>query len=105
MDPTVSMAQGWGGIPLTFKAPTYITVGPESFWTGGFGLAPGAVTSFGTIKNHGNIGILTNGITAIYSLKNWIRPTMAAGTSGRLSVLRHHQPKPPNRQWNCSQQL
>jgi hypothetical protein len=72
MDPTVSMAQWWGGVPLTFKAPTYITVGPESFWTGGFGLAPGAVTSFGTIGNHGNIGIFTTGLTAIYSLKNWV---------------------------------
>ena len=44
----------------------------ESFWTGGFGLAPGAVTSFGTIGNHGNIGIFTTGLTAIYSLKNWV---------------------------------
>ena len=31
IDPTVSL-QKWWGIPLTLKAPTYITVGPEYFW-------------------------------------------------------------------------
>jgi hypothetical protein len=72
MDPTVSMAQWWG-VPLTFKAPTYVTVGPASFWQNGFGNPAGSVhPGFGTIGNHGDIGIFTTGLTAIYSLKNWI---------------------------------
>ena len=33
IDPTLSLSK-WG-LPLTLKAPTYVTVGPANFWTGG----------------------------------------------------------------------
>jgi hypothetical protein len=71
IDPTVSV-QKWWGVPLTFKAPTYITVGPQNFWTGGAGFAPGTVIAGQTVGNNGAFGVFTTGLTAIYSLKNWI---------------------------------
>lgn len=76
IDPTVSMAKWWG-VPLTFKAPTYITVGPANFWTGGAGNAIGAdpCTAHGApsgpcvISNDGSLGVFTTGLTAIWDLK------------------------------------
>ena len=71
-------ASKWWGIPLTFKVPTYVTLGPENFWTGGAGNPVGAVVSFanggpvaGTVGNDGIVGMFTTGLTAIYDLK-WI---------------------------------
>jgi hypothetical protein len=71
IDPTVSL-QKWWGIPLTLKAPTYITVGPENFWQGGFGFPTGTTNPGGTVGNHGIWGVFTTGLTAIYSLQNWV---------------------------------
>jgi hypothetical protein len=71
IDPTVSL-QKWWGIPLTIRAPTYITVGPENFWTGGFGFPNGTVNAGGTVGNHGIWGVFTTGLTAVYSLGNWV---------------------------------
>jgi len=73
MDPTLSLAKWWG-VPLTLKAPTYITVGPENFWTGGFGNPVGtfnAATGL-TVGNHGVWGVFTTGLTAIWGLDRWI---------------------------------
>ena len=113
--------QKWWGIPLTLKAPTYITVGPENFWQGaatadpmpatcsfmtqvnwslnvqywrkvtlplaartrsnrlpyivganGFGFPTGTTNAGGTVGNHGIWGVFTTGLTAIYSLQNWV---------------------------------
>ena len=64
--------QKWWGIPLTLKAPTYITVGPENFWQGGFGFPTGTTNPGGTVGNHGIWGVFTTGLTAIYSLQNWV---------------------------------
>ena len=33
MTPTINLEKYWG-IPVTLKAPTYVTVGPSSFWNG-----------------------------------------------------------------------
>ena len=71
IDPTVCL-QKWWGIPLTLRAPTYITVGPENFWTGGFGFPNGTLNAGGTVGNHGIWGVFTTGLTAIYSLENWV---------------------------------
>ncbi len=63
MTPTMNMSKWWG-VPLTLKAPTYVTVGPSSFW-GPAGAVPGAPGS------SGGIGIFTTGLTGIWSLA-WV---------------------------------
>jgi len=71
IDPTISLSKYWG-VPLTLKAPTYITVGPANFWTGGAGNAIGTVRPSGVVvANNGNLGVFTTGLTAIWDLK-WI---------------------------------
>jgi hypothetical protein len=71
IDPTMSMAKWWG-VPLTLKAPTYITVGPANFWTGGAGNAVGTVRPTGVVvANNGDLGVFTTGLQAIWDLK-WI---------------------------------
>ena len=59
MTPTINLEKYWG-IPITLKAPTYVTVGPSSFWNG----APGV---FGA--SSGSVGVFTTGLTAIMPLK------------------------------------
>ena len=68
--PTINLSKWWG-VPLTVKAPTYVTVGPASFWTGGAGNAPGTVVAGQTVGNNGALGVFTTGLTAIWDLK-WI---------------------------------
>src|SRR5579872_5177817 len=51
----------WWGVPLTLKAPTYLTVGEKSFW------------GVNGISNS-NLGVFTTGLTAIYGLNKWIAP-------------------------------
>src|SRR5208283_4505506 len=58
MTPTVNLEKYWG-IPVTLKAPTYVTVGQSSFW--GTGLFGGA--------SSGSVGIFTTGLTAVMPLK------------------------------------
>jgi hypothetical protein len=65
-------ASKWWGVPLTLQVPTYITVGPSDFWTGGAGNAVGTVRPTGVVvANDGNFGVFTTGLTAIWDLK-WI---------------------------------
>jgi hypothetical protein len=69
VDPTLSVSKWWG-VPLTFKAPTYITVGPPGFWVGGAGDAIGSVDAAGEVVNkNGPWGVFTTGLTAIWDLK------------------------------------
>ena len=92
IDPTVGL-QKWWGIPLTLKAPTYITVGPENFWQGGFGFPTGTTNSGGTVGNHGIWGVFTTGLTAIYSLQNWVPKNYGNWYVRGGSVLQPHKPK------------
>jgi hypothetical protein len=68
VDPTWN-ASKWWGIPLTFKVPTYITVGPANFWTGGTGCL--SATGSNICQSNGSFGVFTTGLTAIWDLK-WI---------------------------------
>jgi hypothetical protein len=75
IDPTLSLSK-WG-LPLTLKAPTYVTVGPANFWVNGQGniegqqrsCGPGCVT---TVAKDGSLGVFTTGLTAIWDLGRWI---------------------------------
>jgi hypothetical protein len=66
MTPTMSMAR-YGMPYLTLQAPTFITVGPESFWDLGpaFTHAPCANT-----HSCGDIGYFQTGLTAVWDLKS-----------------------------------
>ncbi len=63
MTPTVNLEKYWG-IPVTLKAPTYVTVGSSSFW--GTGLPNGA--GIPTASNS-SVGLFTTGLTAVIPLK------------------------------------
>lgn len=56
--PTVDLSKYWG-IPVTLKAPTYVTVGPSSFWNA-------APAVFGA--SSGSVGMFTTGLTAVMPL-------------------------------------
>jgi len=58
-EPTINLSKYWG-IPVTLKAPTYVTVGNQSFW--GTGLAPGSGVS------NNSVGVFTTGLTAVIPL-------------------------------------
>jgi len=55
MTPTIDLSKYWG-IPVTLKAPTYVTVGPTSFWGAG---------------SSGGVGMFTTGLTAVLPL-SWM---------------------------------
>jgi len=55
MVPTIDLSKYWG-IPVTLKAPTYVTVGPSSFWGAG---------------SSGGVGMFTTGLTGIIPL-SWM---------------------------------
>ncbi|MGA2312276.1 MAG: hypothetical protein ABSF87_07920 [Xanthobacteraceae bacterium] len=59
MTPTINLEKYWG-VPVTLKAPTYVTVGPSSFWNN-YGS-----TLFGA--SSGSVGLFTTGLTAIMPL-------------------------------------
>ena len=61
MTPTVS-GKLWGMPWLTVKAPTYVTVGPSSFWTN--------PTCCG-VASSGGVGVFTTGLTFVAGL-TWI---------------------------------
>jgi len=63
--PTLGLEKYWG-IPITLKAPTYITVGPESFWGSG---SAASIAVFG--PSNSSIGMFTTGLTAIWAW-NWM---------------------------------
>jgi hypothetical protein len=58
MTPTINLQKYWG-IPVTLKAPTYVTVGPSSFWNADPLL-------FG--ESSGSVGAFTTGLTALVPL-------------------------------------
>ncbi len=69
MTPTVS-GKLWGMPWLTVKAPTYVTVGPSSFWNApGFNLNNPTCTTCG--GSSGSLGVFTTGLTFIAGL-TWI---------------------------------
>lgn len=62
--PTLSLEKYWG-VPITLKAPTYVTFGQSSFWGTGLttaSLGPGVASS-------GGVGLFTTGLTAVIPLK------------------------------------
>ena len=61
MTPTINLQQYWG-IPVTVKAPTYVTVGPSSFWHGN----PNGVAA---TASSGDVGVFTTGLDFIVPLK------------------------------------
>jgi hypothetical protein len=63
IEPTLSLEKYWG-IPVTLKAPTYVTVGPSSFWQRSTGIA-----AFGT--SSGGVGTFTTGLNATVPL-SWM---------------------------------
>jgi hypothetical protein len=75
--PTFDAAKYWG-VPLTFKAPMYVTVGPSSTWNGLCSVAPGNVAGAhallalsgdqGLQCSSGDVGIFTIGLTAIWNM-------------------------------------
>ena len=72
MTPKMNMQPYWG-VPVTLSAPTWITVGPKSFWAGTnpTGVAGSGCTPFsnlGTSCSTSNIGIFTTGLTANWAL-------------------------------------
>ena len=70
MTPTLNMKM-WGAPWLTFKAPTYVTVGPTSFWGCAFGAACSTPAVAGSPGSSGGVGVFTTGLTAVASL-TWI---------------------------------
>jgi hypothetical protein len=71
MTPTVNMMPYWH-IPVTLTAPTWVTVGPKSFWAGNSGAGPGTgctpFSAMGTNCSNGNLGLFTTGLTATLAL-------------------------------------
>ena len=56
---TSPMKRGFRRSADALKAPTYVTVGPSSFWNGGFG------------GSSGSVGMFTTGLTAVMPL-SWM---------------------------------
>ncbi len=48
------------GVPITWKVPTYVTVGPASFWNGN----PDGIG----VPSSGNVGVFTIGLTGVYNM-------------------------------------
>jgi len=65
--PTLGLEKYWG-IPVTLKAPTYVTVGSSSFWAGPNGMIPTPALGL-TGASSGGVGIFTTGLTAVIPLK------------------------------------
>jgi hypothetical protein len=79
MTPTLSLLPYWH-VPVTLTVPTWVTVGPKSFWAGtagagspfgagvpGSGCVPLASLPANNCSN-GNIGVFTTGLTATWAL-------------------------------------
>jgi hypothetical protein len=65
IEPTVSLEKYWG-IPVTLKAPTYVTVGQTSFWGGGL---PTPFWGHASTASNEGVGIFTTGLTAVIPFK------------------------------------
>ncbi len=62
--------QPYIGIPVTLTAPTWVTVGPSSFWNGNSGSGPGSAC-IGPCGASSNLGVFSTGLTASLAL-TWI---------------------------------
>ncbi|HML06963.1 MAG TPA: hypothetical protein VK430_02395 [Xanthobacteraceae bacterium] len=76
--PTTSLMKWGWNIPVTLKAPTYVTVGPSSSWNALCGntaaVAVLGITGNGSLAcSSGDVGIFTTGLTAIWDL-TWLPP-------------------------------
>ena len=60
MTPTWDWTKSFG-VPITWKVPTYVTVGPASFWNGN-------PNGLGTINPGGDVGTFTIGLTGVYNM-------------------------------------
>ena len=69
MTPKVNM-QPYIGIPVTLSAPTWVTVGPQSFWAGNSGSGPGSGCVLANCSN-GSLGVFSTGLTASLAM-TWI---------------------------------
>jgi hypothetical protein len=69
MVPTFDLKKaGLGPLPITLKVPTWITVGPASFWNGNAGaFIPSAVP--GPLPASNNLGVFSTGLSAIMPLQ------------------------------------
>ena len=67
VEPGIAPTYTWklGDTPITFTMPTYVSIGPESYWGRG-GTAFGGTVS---AKPDGNLGVFSTGITATIPLK------------------------------------
>src|SRR5438876_4045275 len=80
------------GVPLTLAAPTWVTVGPTSYWNRG-------ITGCGLITTApcslSNAGVFTTGL-ALRETMDWLIPDEVGQLvrQGRLPVLPHHQRQP-----------
>ena len=92
MTPTVRL-QKYLGIPVTLKAPTYVTVGPSSFWNG--------FASIG-FPSSGSIGTFTTGVTAVMPL-SWMPAIWPLVRQSGFPVVRCHQHRPAGQQ--CTDRL
>ena len=62
--------QPYIGIPVTLTAPTWVTVGPSSFWNGNSGSGPGSAC-IGPCGAASSLGVFSTGLTASLAM-TWI---------------------------------
>jgi hypothetical protein len=67
--PSAMLPSALSGWPVVFSAPTWVTVGPETYWNRG-------ITGCGTLATTpcdlSNTGVFSTGLTAKVSLESWI---------------------------------
>jgi hypothetical protein len=67
--PTISMKPYWA-IPLSFTFPTWVTVGPSSYWNRNDGTTNFCGPLSATACSSGSMGVFSTGIQAKYSLES-----------------------------------
>ncbi len=70
MVPKVNL-QPYIGVPITLTAPTWVTVGPQSFWGGNAGFGPGSGCIGPPTCSSGDVGVFSTGLTASLAM-TWI---------------------------------
>jgi len=70
MTPTMSFAKA--GLPLTITVPTWVTVGPSSFWNRQDGTTNFCGPYSDSICSSGNTGYWSTGLQAKYALDGWV---------------------------------
>jgi hypothetical protein len=67
MVPTFDLKKAGFGLPITLKIPTWVTVGPASFWNGtASAVIPSVIP--GPLPASSNAGVFTTGLTAVMPL-------------------------------------